>query len=277
MAADQRSEALRRGAGELLVLEREVAQALERPSEAFRAHAEVAAAVERFRAMAAGQRDALAAYLGGTVGEQPVATPIRALFSRDGADSPGIAGLLRAAYAAFNYAAMGYAILTELAFRLYEPPLRELARKHLRAYAEAAQQINQLIAGVVAADLRQEGLDCHCICPMCSIGACGCVAIATRQISAAWRETAPEPAESPDFILQPPRPDSELARAGVQGGERLLAVDDRSIQAFTDVQAAIREHQIGEAVRFRFQRGAEPPREVLVRHVGDYPSTPPTR
>jgi hypothetical protein len=35
-------------------------------------------------------------------------------------------------------------------FRLYDPPLREIAPRHLRAYAQAAQEINQLIAGVVA-------------------------------------------------------------------------------------------------------------------------------
>jgi glyoxylase-like metal-dependent hydrolase (beta-lactamase superfamily II) len=35
-------------------------------------------------------------------------------------------------------------------FRLYDPPLREIAPRHLRAYAQAVQEINQLIAGVVA-------------------------------------------------------------------------------------------------------------------------------
>jgi S1-C subfamily serine protease len=59
----------------------------------------------------------------------------------------------------------------------------------------------------------------------------------------------------------------------VAGGERLLAVDDRPIRALADVQAAIREHQIGEEVRFSIQRGGSAPREVIVRHVGDYPPT----
>ena len=103
------------------------------------------------------------------------------------------------------------------------------------------------------------------------MGVCGCVAAASTRIEAAWREASPGPDTAPGFRLQAPRPDSELARAGVESGERLLAVDARPIRAFTDAQAAIREHQIGEEVHLRIQRGSEASLEVRVRHVGDYP------
>jgi hypothetical protein len=36
--------------------------------------------------------------------------------------------------------------------------------------------------------------------------------------------------------LQPPRPESELARAGIQGGERLLAMDGNEVHSIGDIQ-----------------------------------------
>jgi membrane-associated protease RseP (regulator of RpoE activity) len=181
-----------------------------------------------------------------------------------------VTDVLRADYAAFNYAAVSYAVLFEMALRLYEPPLRELAPKHLRAYAEAAQTINQLIAGVAAGELAQAGLECHCICPMCGIGACGCVSLGTARINAAWRDTAPDGEPQPGFPLQPPRAGSPLAGAGVQGGDRLLEVDGQEVHSVGEIQAAIREHAIGEELQLLVQRGSEAPREIRVEHVSDY-------
>ena len=75
----------------------------------------------------------------------------------------------------------------------------------------------------------------------------------------------------PGLLLQPPRPDSDLARAGLRGGELLLAVDDRPIRDNSDVQAVLREHTPGEDVRLRVQRPGEEPTEVRVRQAGDSP------
>ncbi len=134
-------------------------------------------------------------------------------------------------------------------FRLYDPPLREIAPRHLRAYAQAAQEINQLIAGVVAWELQQQGLECRCICPMCGMGACGCVVVGTRAVNEAWRETTPSGEAPRGFLLLPPRAGSPLALAGVQGGERLLEVDEEPVQSVADTQTAIRKHPLGEEVR----------------------------
>ena len=106
---------------------------------------------------------------------------------------------------------------------------------------------------------------------MCSFGACGCVAISTRQINAAWRETAPTAEGPPGLLLQPPRSDSDLAQAGIRGGELLLAVDDRPVRENSDVQAALREHAQGEDVRLRLQRAGEQPVEVRVSPGGASP------
>jgi hypothetical protein len=224
--------------------------------------------------VASQHRAALSTYLASTDGEglEPRAPLAGTAATTGRAADHSTVTTLRAAYTAINDAAIRYAELTTMAFRLYEPPLRELAPKHLRDYAEAAQQINQLIAPAVAAELRGQGLECQCVCPMCTLGACGCVAISTRNVNAAWRETAPPADSPPGLLLQPPRPDCEVARAGLRGGEQLLAIDDRPIGVFTEVQAAIREHPAGEDLRFRVQRGAAEPEEVHVRPAAGTPA-----
>jgi hypothetical protein len=162
-------------------------------------------------------------------------------------------------------------MLYEVALRLYEPRLREIAPEHLKAHADAALSTAQLLPGVVAWQLAQDGLLCACICPMCSLGACGCVALGTETLTEAWRDAAHTESEPPGFALLTPRPESELARAGVRGGELLLAVDGQQVRTTDEIQAVIRKHAIGDEVRFLIQRGSESPRELVVRHVSDYP------
>ena len=98
-----------------------------------------------FHAMIKEQRDALRSYVGSR-GDGAVPTPsvVRA-FVGDGPQPQVVSEILRNDYTAFSYAAISYAMLVELAFRLYDPDLRALAPKHLNGYAEAAQTINQLI------------------------------------------------------------------------------------------------------------------------------------
>ena len=77
----------------------------------------------------------------------------------------------------------------------------------------------------------------------------------------------------PGFALQPPKPESEPARAGVRGGDRLLAVDGQEVRSVRDIQIAIRKHALGEEVRLLVQRGSQPAGEIVVRHVSDCPET----
>jgi S1-C subfamily serine protease len=62
-------------------------------------------------------------------------------------------------------------------------------------------------------------------------------------------------------------------RGGVRGGERLLAVDGQEVRVLPEMQAAIRKHALGEEVRLLVQRASDPPRELVCRHVSDYPKT----
>jgi len=88
-----------------------------------------------------------------------------------------------------------------------------------------------------------------------------------------WPSEVPTASEPPAFVLQTPKPDSQLARAGVLGGELVLAVDGQQVRGFWDVQVAIRKHSLGDEVGFLIQRGSETPRELKCEHVSEYPKT----
>ena len=123
-----------------------------------------------------------------------------------------------------------------------------------------------LIAGVVAWELESEGLRCSCTCPMCSVDACGCVFLGALTLTTAWSETATGDDAAEGFLLQTPRPGSPLALSGVQGEERLLAIDGQKVRV-GDVQNAICKHQRGEGMEFLIQRGSDRPRKIAVNRV----------
>ena len=255
---------------ELLAIESDFQEALDDQSKLDLLDPDLQASLSTIRAQAVSQRQGLENYLRvngvePTISPSPIASLLRLPSLPD-----QLSRLLSADYAAFNYAAHRYSVLVELALRLYDPALRELAPKHLRTYTRAARLFNHLLPPVIVGELNREGLDCRCICPMCSIGACGCMAAGRYFINAAWQESEPEINGQPGFLLTPPRRDSQLAQSSVRAGDRLLEVDGQAIQTFTDVQAAIRKHEIRGEVVFRIARGVEPPRDIRVRHVIDY-------
>ncbi len=271
MADQQGRDTLRRRTLELLALENDIGAELGDQCQAMCAFPDVANTVARFLAMIEEQRDALRSYLENR-GEVTDATVsgVRGFVGRK-PHSQAVSDMLRSDYAAFTYAAISYAVLFELALRLYDPDLRELAPRHLSRYAEAAQTISQLIFDTVAGELVSDGLQCCCICPMCSIGACGCVSASSVTLNEAWSEAAPSGDVAPGFLIQPPRPGSPLALAGIRGGERLLKVDGQPVHSIVEIQSAIRKHSLGDDVRLLLQRGSMEAKEIQVKHVGDYP------
>ena len=106
---------------------------------------------------------------------------------------------------------------------------------------------------------------------MCGLGACGCVALGTETLIDAWRDAVSAEPEPSRFVLLNPRPESELARAGVQGGDLILAIDDQPVLDRNEIQTALRKHALGDEVRFLIQHSSESPRELSFRHVSDYP------
>jgi hypothetical protein len=151
---------------------------------------------------------------------------------------------------------------TELSLRLYDSVLRELAPRHLTSHARAVRRLNDLLPSVVVQELDRLELDCRCICPMCSLGACGCTEAGRGWISEAWQGAQPEVDERPGLAVTPPRHGSQLAEQGVRGGDRLIAIDGKPLttsgmSAVIDIPAAIRKHAIGDELLLAIACDAE--------------------
>ena len=274
MTNDKGRQALQDRLMQLMADEAEIVRALQRQIALTLQHPEASKTLTTIHNAIKGHGESLRSQLEVSPGSVPAAqSPIGVLFDFA---SPGRGGTellsnnLRADFAAFSYAALGYAALFEMSLRLYVPALQEIAPQHLQDYAQAAQAVNHVIAPVVAWELLQDDLSCSCICPMCTLGACGCVSCCTDTIDEVWQEPALAPDGPPGFLLQAPRPGNQLLLAGVQGGDRLLEVDGQPVQSFMDVQAAIRRHALGEEVCLRVVGASDEGRDIIARHLGDY-------
>lgn len=82
-------------------------------------------------------------------------------------------GILIQLSSRLTHLATGYAVLHAVVHRFYdsvgEGNTADLAENHLRAYAGAAQQINQLVSDVVVSELDSEGQQCRYGCPACAV------------------------------------------------------------------------------------------------------------
>ena len=275
MTNDKGQLALQDRLMQLIADEVEIVRALERQIGRTPTHPEASSALTAIHAAIEGHAESLRSELRVSPGSLPAArqSPIGDLLEptlTGQGQTQLLSNDLRADFAAFNYAALGYAALHEMSLRLYVPNLREIAPQYLQDYAQAAQAVNHVIAPVVAWELLQDDLSCNCICPMCTMGACGCVSCCTDTIDEVWQEAALAPDGPPGFLLQAPRPRSQLLLAGVQGGDRLLEVDGQPVQSFMDVQAAVRRHAIGEEVCLRVMDSSGEGRDIIVRHLNDH-------
>lgn len=262
---------------ELLGVERAIEQSLGRQSDVTLALPELHAALAVIQARCSSQSGNLEHYLRAN-DLDPTAPPSPVAQLLEVGPSSGIlARALCANSAALGFAASGYAVLTELALRLYDPDLRELAPRHLASHARGARLLNHLLPSVIVQELDRLELHCRCICPMCSLGACGCTEAGRGMISEAWREARPDVDERPGLTITPPRQGSQLADHRVRGGERLVAIDGEPLTAsgmgaVIAIQAAIRKHGIGDELLLAIAHDAGQDHELRVRHVSDFPS-----
>jgi PDZ domain len=217
-------------------------------------HFGAAAALERYHATSEAQRDRLKAHLwalGGEAGDLPAgAPPSEGAPATAGATGPGGAAsrALRDAYLALNDAAFGYGVLHETAHVI------DSVRN------AATIQLNQLLADVVAWELRREGQYCECRCPACDLGVCWCVAHTTDAINAAWRDTAPA-YPSPGLRVAPsPRRPPDL---DVLEGDLVIAVDGQRVASTADVTSAVMSHAPGEPIRLGIERRSVGALEVV--------------
>ncbi len=270
--ADERVQSrLRQHVADMVALENQIEEAFQWWLKEASVHPETAKAVKGFHATAKGHGEALQARLQGIGGEPGAArtiatTPagIAGYVSVEGGKRP-VSIALHDIYTALTHAALGYAMLKTRANRFYdstgEANTADLAEKHLRDYAEAAQSIQQLIADVVAWELDQDGLECQCHCPSCGMGLCICVPVNTTVLHSAWRETAPAAQEN-GVLVRTPRAISSAAHAGIRAGDVIVAVDSQKIRTYGDLHDALQKREPSEEVRFRVLRGTDEPLEI---------------
>ena len=230
-------------------------------------HPELAARLRDASEGARSRSSALSAYLGGIRDADVRDRVVGALLE----DVPSVDASVTRYVAVCGYAIGTYTTLIELAFRLYDLPLRELAPRHLKDHAALSYAFARFIPPVIAAEFAAQGLQCSCVCPMCGIGACACVTVGRQQVESAWREAGGTSTVSDGFVLEEPRPGSPLAAAGVRRGDVLVMVDEQEARTVPEIQATIRKHAIGDSVRLRIRRDAEPQYELSVPHTSDNP------
>ena len=69
----------------------------------------------------------------------------------------------------------------------------------------------------------------------------------------------------------PPRPGSQLAEAGLERGDRIIAVDGQVVHTNAEIQRVLRGHPIGESMPMEVVRAGES-QEIHVARVSDLPS-----
>jgi C-terminal processing protease CtpA/Prc len=275
MVTDLNGNELQQFLGDLVAMERQLDGYIGRQLQEVAWHPKVAEAIKRFHQMVRSQREALEARRQ-TVGGKQAASPTRIApvpfpeDTRHEENDKVASAALHTLYTAFNHAAFGYAMLHAVAHRYFDSQAEgntaDLAEAHLRAYAAAAQEINQIVSDVIVRELSQRDHACRCQCPSCALGVCLCAPHGTNTVNQAWRETSPS-APSGGIWVRPPRSNSVAARAGLRDGDRVIAVDDQEIASDLDVgsmQTAIRKHQSGEEIRLQVRRATGELQEVTV-------------
>lgn len=247
---------------DMVTLEIQNAEILEQGLTRIRGHEGAAEAVERLQTMVGAQREALQNRLQAIGGRDSHTKPIVSKRpSINGSDDRVAA--LHDIHTVLNHAAFGYGVIHATAHRFFDVETADLAEAHLRAYTGAAQEVNQLIADMVVWELGNEGLDCQCSCPSCDLGVCVCALHGTATIMQAWAETAPATADE-GVLLRTPRAKSAVDNSDLREGDVILAVDDQVIDSVPQLQAAIRDREPGQEMKFQIRRRQGNLQEVTV-------------
>lgn len=145
----------------------------------------------------------------------------------------------------------------------------DVALERIKTYRSVSNALNALLPQVVAWELREEALACHCVCPICGLGACGCIWASLHSIDMAMGGAGVAPDERGIPLRSPPRPGSQLVAAEVHQWDRVVSVDGEPVRTVPELQTAMRRHAIGDDVRLGLTRDGEH-RELVVKHVSDF-------
>lgn len=188
MADDKNRNEVQQYVGDMVSLEAHIEEAIDGQVKHKIDHPKAAAAIQRFHTMVKSHREGLKAHLQSIGGSEshPIKSAVASLFGMaagaiDNVRTKAVSKALRDDYTAFNHAAMGYSMLHVTSHALGDMRTMEIADRYLRDYARAAQEINQIVAGVVVWELEKDGFapnheaEQHC----------------TQAINRAWQESAP--------------------------------------------------------------------------------------
>lgn len=216
----------------------------------------------RMSALATGHGQALKE-LAGRRGAEPEAPAARAEHHSERQVSVRLEELAGAAAAAV----VAYGGLYAAARLQYENELCDLADAHAADWASELQAINDLLPRAVHAELLEASLTCRCVCPACSIGACGCTRNSIETIREHWGRPGVEPSEGLELRI-PPRPGSQLSEAGLERGDLVLAIDGEVVHTNSELQRALRRHPIGEAMPVQVIRSGRT-EEIGIARISD--------
>jgi len=188
MAESKSSETIRVYVTDMAALESHIEEALDRQLDIVKDHPKASAAVNQLHVLARSHRDALKAHIesrggsttGGIKGAVAAAAGVAAGLI-DKVRPESVSKALRDDYTAVNLATIGYTMLHATAGMLGDQATVSLAERHIRDYTSAIEGINQIIADVVAYDLRNDGLNIDQ----------SAVQETTEKLNNIWRETEP--------------------------------------------------------------------------------------
>jgi hypothetical protein len=262
MANQQPHNRLHRHMINTVAFERELEQFLAQLLGEMSEHPQVDAIFKEFHQMIKTQRETLEARLRSVVNNLPdIAKTASTILLREVSqetDYP-LSTALQNLYTMFSRAIMAYTTLQLLTLRFRdswaasEENTAIIVRQHTLNYAAALQKINQLIHDVVIWEMDQEGLECTCTCPSCSLGVCLCALAGRTLLDHAWSEAGAILVDKEITIL-PPRSASAASNAGLRGGDKIIAVDGHEISTINQMQGAIRSHESGENIVLSISR-----------------------
>jgi len=261
---DGHTRAVRNSLTDLIAIETGIVDAVERWADALRDSPEAAATIGRMRTTSKSHWDALDDRLSMIAGSaRPSASDQPIMPVPTGSASEA---LRRAAEAAV-VAAFACEAAYQTARLSGDGDTCDMLETHLSDHTGTVAEARRALPPVVARELRGAGLTCVCQCPMCSIGACGCIRATLAESEIAW--TGQELARTSGLILHsPPRPGSQLAEAGLEEGDLVLSVDGDDVGRNAEGQAALRRHEVGDGVRIEVERRGGVRSKITVRRVG---------
>lgn len=163
--------------------------------------------------------------------------------------------------------ASAYATLYATARLLFDGAICDVANVHGSDWAAAVREGSEAVAAAAINELVAEGQTCRCICPACGIGACLCLRNSIETVRAQWDRPGFEASEGIELRIAP-RPDSQLAEAGLREGDRIVAIDGELVRDNRELQHALRQGAIGEPrTALVIKAGSET--EISIARVSD--------